>query len=198
MNYGSYVSLRRVLLLLLYTLTMSCSRRWYILLKICMAKPKWLPNKLHADLKSLKEDIKKFITTHCNFVLEVPTFTGDTGHIKPTDILSPYSTAPLLMETIADCDAIKECTWVLATECRSIFRDMHTCLWKMAREMGTFMLNDKDTFHSDKIPNSAPMAYIMKGKSLSTEDLCYLVNSCRDELQKRKIPLLCEIYYGQW
>ena len=52
----------------------------------------------------------------------------------------------------------------------------------MAREMGTSMLNDKDRFHSDKIPNLAPMAYIMKGKSLSTEDLCYLVNSCRDEL----------------
>ena len=68
----------------------------------------------------------------------------------------------------------------------------------MARELGTFILNDKDRFHSDKIPNLAPMAYTMKGKSLSTEDLHYLVDSCRDELQKRKIPLPCEIYDGQW
>ena len=75
---------------------------------------------------------------------------------------------------------------------------MRTYLQKMPREMGTFMLNDKDKFHSDKIPNLAPMAYIMKGKSLCTEDLHYLVNSCRDESQKRKIPLLCEVYDGQW
>ena len=87
-----------------------------------------VPTKLHPDLKMLKEDIKKFVTSHCNFVLEVPTFTGETGHIPPTDIQSPYSAAPLLIETIADCAAIKECTNVLATECRLIFRDTHTCL----------------------------------------------------------------------
>ena len=60
------------------------------------------------------------------------------------------------------------------------------------------MLIDKDYIHSEKIPNSAPMAYIMKGKSLPADDLCFIVNDCRKELHKCQIPILCEIYDGQW
>ena len=48
------------------------------------------------------------------------------------------------------------------------------------------MVNDKDHMHSDKIPNSAPMAYIMKGKSLPTDDLCFIVDDCCKELHTNK------------
>ena len=60
------------------------------------------------------------------------------------------------------------------------------------------MLNDKDQLHSDKIQNSLPMAYIMKGKSLPTNDLRFLVDKCQKDLDNQKIPILCEIYDGQW
>ena len=60
------------------------------------------------------------------------------------------------------------------------------------------MLNDKDQLHSDKIPNLLPMAYIMKGKSSPTNDLRSLVDECRKDLNNQKIPILCEIYDGQW
>ena len=38
----------------------------------------------------------------------------------------------------------------------------------------------------------------MKGKSLPIADLHYLVDTCRDEVKQRNIPLLCKIYDGQW
>ena len=60
------------------------------------------------------------------------------------------------------------------------------------------MLNDKDQLHSDKIPNSLPMAYIMKWKSLPTNDLRFLGDECWKDLDNLKIPILCEIYDGQW
>ena len=60
------------------------------------------------------------------------------------------------------------------------------------------MINDKDCMHSDKILNSAPMVYIMKGNSLPTDDLHFIVDNCHKELHKCNIPILCEIYDGQW
>ena len=42
------------------------------------------------------------------------------------------------------------------------------------------------------------MAYALKGKSMSTADLWHLINTCRNELLKRNIPILCEVYDGQW
>ena len=69
-----------------------------------------------------------------------------------------------------------------AAECTLIFKDMHTCLRKLADEIGTFMVNEKDRLHSDKIPNLLPMAYIMKRKSLPTNDLRFLVDECQKDL----------------
>ena len=57
---------------------------------------------------------------------------------------------------------------------------------KVSQRSGTFMLNDKDRMHSDKIPNSAPMAYIMKGSSLPTDDLQFIVDNCQKETSQKK------------
>ena len=61
-----------------------------------------------------------------------------------------------------------------------------------------FMNSDKDRLHTNNVPNSAPMAYALKGKSMSTMDLRHLINTCRNKLLTRKIPILCEVYDGQW
>ena len=61
-----------------------------------------------------------------------------------------------------------------------------------------FINSDKDWLHTSKVPNSAPMAYALKGKSMSTVDLCHLINTCRCELLKRNMPILCEVYDDQW
>ena len=60
------------------------------------------------------------------------------------------------------------------------------------------MNSDKDQLHTSNVPNSAPMAYALKGKSISTADLYHLINACRNKLLRRKIPILCEVYDGQW
>ena len=92
---------------------------------------------------------------------------------------------------------IQENISVLASECKLIFQDTYSCLRQQAKETGTFMLNNKDRMQCSTITNSAPLGY-MKGKSLPIADLHYLVDTCRDEVKRRNIPLLCEIYDGQW
>ena len=141
-----------------------------------------VPTQLHHEIHQIKHEIKQFTKTHCHFVLEVPTFNGEIGIIPPSTYPSPYSVPPLLKESTIDLVEIQENSCVIAAECKLIFKDMHTCLRKLANEVGTFMLNEKDPLHSDKIPNSLPMAYIMKGKSLPTNDLRFLVDECQKDL----------------
>ena len=40
-----------------------------------------LPTCMHHAIQYIKDDIKQFTKTHCHFVLEVPTFTGELGVI---------------------------------------------------------------------------------------------------------------------
>ena len=47
-------------------------------------------------------------------------------------------------------------------------------------------------------PYSYPIAYAMKGTSMSNSDLQYMVKKLRNTLLENKIPVLCEAYDGQW
>ena len=136
--------------------------------------------------------------THCRFVIEVPRFSGVIGQQTVSSLGSPYAVCPNVHLTSPNLEILHERLCVLVSECKLIFKETHSCLRELARELGTFMLNNKDHLHEEDIPNCAPMAYVMKGKCLPIDTLQYLVNTCRDELQRRNISILCEIYDGQW
>ena len=48
------------------------------------------------------------------------------------------------------------------------------------------------------MPYSYPIAYAMKGTSMSNSDLQYMVKKLQNTLIENKIPVLCEAYDGQW
>ena len=60
------------------------------------------------------------------------------------------------------------------------------------------MLTDKDRKQDKNVPYSYPVAYAMKGNSLSNNNLKHLVDQVRSKLLECKIPVLCEVYDGQW
>ena len=60
------------------------------------------------------------------------------------------------------------------------------------------MLSDHNRHHEEFVPYSLPLGYAMKGKHLSNKDLRFLVDHCRNKLCEKDIPVLCEVYDGQW
>ena len=64
--------------------------------------------------------------------------------------------------------------------------------------MLVFMLSDHNRHHEEFVPYSLPLGYAMKGKHLSNNELRFLVDECRRKLKERGIPILCEVYDGQW
>ena len=60
------------------------------------------------------------------------------------------------------------------------------------------MLTNKDRIQTEVTPYAFPIAYAMKGPSMSNEDLRHMVFIVHQELKKQSIPVLCEVYNGQW
>ena len=132
---------------------------------------KAIPTKLHPSIKSIREDIRLFTKSHCKFVLELPRFSGEIGPYTVSSLGSPYSICLNVHISTPGVDLLHEKMSVLLSECKLIFKETHSCLRQLARELGTFMLNNKDRLYEEDIPNCAPMAYVMKGKCLPIETL---------------------------
>ena len=60
------------------------------------------------------------------------------------------------------------------------------------------MLSGKDHIFDPKKVNTAPVAYALKGSSMANSDLKKLVNTTRNALKDRNIPVFTEVYDGQW
>ena len=78
------------------------------------------------------------------------------------------------------------------------FKQCHEVLHDPGKELLVFMLMDKDQKQSRNVPYSYPVAYALKGKSMTNKHLEYLIDKVRNELKTRNIPILCEAYDGQW
>ena len=161
-------------------------------------KPK-IPTKLHQDLKELCLCISSFTQTNCMLMCEVPTITGDHGNIYvDPNVSSPYCPNMQRNCNIPDLEHITEKNKSLQVECTSAFTACHEVLRTPARELLVFMLTNKDRKQHKQVPYSFPIAYAMKGPSMTNADLQFMVNLVCNKLEDKKIPVLREAYDGQW
>ena len=130
--------------------------------------------------------------------MEVPPFTESYGPLAKSSLGSPYSISPHFRTFEPSTSNVQEKCYILAAEAKLIFHEGHRCLQNAAKEVAVHMLKKKDWIHKMNVPNCAPMAYCLKGKSLKTDDLSYMTNICCDELKSRNIPILCEVYNRPW
>ena len=103
-------------------------------------------------------------------MIEVPVMFGTYASFTKSDLGSPYYVSPLVQLGKPKWAEIQENTKILASECKHIFQDTYSCLRQQAKEVGTFMINDKDRMQCANITNLASLGYIMKGKLLPTAD----------------------------
>ena len=160
-------------------------------------KPK-VPVKLHPEMKALKSHITKFISTHCSFVCEIPSYFGLETALRESSIISPYSFCSLREKQIINENTIKKECKIICVKSKPLFNDIHNTLCQEAQEVLVFMLSKHNCHHEQFIPYSLPLGYMMKGKNMSNNDLRYLVNRCRNTLKECNVPVLCKVYDRQW
>ena len=162
------------------------------------AKPN-VPTKLHPMVPQLKENIRKYIQTHTSFFLECPSLTGEEGNLlQDKTIPSAYAVTPNTVFHEIDHSDVDFKVAVITNESKRLFDGAHTVLRNQASEVLVFMATNKDRIQSDTVPYSLPVAYAMKGSSMTNDDLRFMISRLRSELRKRKIPIICEVFDGQW
>ena len=69
---------------------------------------------------------------------------------------------------------------------------------KKATEILMFLLSTSDREKSANGIEQTPIAYAMKGSSLSTNVMRNLIEKVLDECKERNVSILCECCDGQW
>ena len=161
-------------------------------------KPK-MPTKIHPSISDLRMRIASFTRSNSVLMCEVPTITGEYGNVYiDPNFSSPYSPNTQRQIPEINLEYITEQNKCLKIECTCSFTACHEVLHMPAKEIVVFMLTNKDRKQHKQVPYSYPIAYAMKGTSMSNSDLQYMVKKLRNTLIENKIPVLCEAYDGQW
>ena len=160
-------------------------------------KPK-VPVKLHPMTQTLRKMVNDYTDIHCTFLCEIPSFRGIEGVLRQSEFISPYSVCDIRDNPEVDCDDIEHQSESISFEGKPLFETIHNTLRQEAQEVLVFMISNHNCHHEEFIPYSLPLGYAMKGKHLNNSELRFLVNHCREKLLEKKIPVLCEVYDGQW
>ena len=175
---------------------------WNRLLKLCEEKygPEniRIPTRLHPDSKILRPQLKEFAETHSKLLCEVPSFRGELQIQIPSTFVSPYANAIPFQVFTPVLRRLQKMTTVSCEEASLLFNRIHDILRIPATEVLVFMLNDKDRVQLEDMPNSSPLAYAMKGKSINNADLRYLIERTQNKMCEEGISILAECYDGQW
>ena len=161
-------------------------------------KPK-MPTRIHPSIRDLRMRIASFTRSNSVLMCEVPTITGEYGNVYiDPNFSSPYSPNTQRQISEINLEYITKQNKFLKIECTGSFTACHEVLRTPAKEIVVFMLTNKDRKQHKQVPYSYPIAYAMKGASMSNSDLQYMVNKLRNTLLEKEIPVLCEAYDGQW
>ena len=161
-------------------------------------KPK-MQTRVHSDNRMLRLHISEFSKRNSVLLCEIPTVTGEIGNIYvDPSFSSPFSPNMPRPTNDIDLEFVLTQNKVLSSESTSVFTGCHEVLRIPGKELLVFMLTNKDRKQNKHVPYSYPIAYAMKGSSMTNADLQFMVRKLRNILLQNKIPILCEAYDGQW
>ena len=171
---------------------------WKLAMELYADEIPKIPTRLHLHLQEIKLMISKYTRTCCRLLCEVPTVTGDYGEVYIDPNFSSSFSPNNLREIIEpDIEDIQETSKFIAINSKAAFKACYEVLRTPAKELLVFMLTNKDRKQDKKVPYSYPIAYVMKGHSMSNNDLKFMVRKLRNILYTKNIPVLCEAYDGQ-
>ena len=134
--------------------------------------------KVHPDNLNLCLCINQFIQTNCVLLAEVPTITAVYGNVylDPhfSSLFSPNSERN---STDSNKEIVANMNKFIRIDAKSAFTSCHEVLHTPAKEFLVFMLTNKDRKQNKHIPYSYPVAYVLKGSSMSNCNLHFMVNN---------------------
>ena len=153
----------------------------------CLYEPEkpTVPTKLHPTVKDIKLSISRSKQENTKFLCEVPTVTGQYGNVTlAPNFASPYCPCPVRELINYTPKHVTDMNAKLSSLASTAFKQCHEVLREPGKELLVFMLMDKDRKQDKNIPYSYPVAYALKGSSMTSCQLQYLVDKLRNELKE--------------
>ena len=158
-----------------------------------------MQTKVHPNNLNLRLRINQFIQMNCVLLAEVPTITAVYGNVYlDPNFSSLFSPNCGRNSTNPKKELVTNMNKFISIDAKSAFTSCHEVLRTPVKELLVFMLTNKDRKQNKHVPYSYPVAYALKGSSMSNCDLHFMVNKLHNELKKRNINVLCEAYDVQW
>ena len=160
-----------------------------------------LQPKIPANTSEIKSFFRNKIATfkkeYCRQICEVPRLNGMESEIASTDKFSAYST-PILKDKVPQSVLLEDDFETLCYDVSSLLEEGFNHLRVEASEIIAFVATNPSRCKVTGIPPHLPIAYGLRGHSLSMETMRSMLNDILGELDKRNINVLCEVYDGQF
>ena len=158
------------------------------------------PTRVSAFAKNLKQSVADFVKNNTVLLGEFPSMTTRQMS-QPEDEISGMSAYIYPKRTgVADRNSrknVQDAIDVLFATKSWIQRTYHL-LRNVASEILVFMANDLDRSFNSELNNAHPLAYAMKGPSMSVEVLRNMMNHLIDECESNGIQIVATASDGQW
>ena len=156
------------------------------------------PSRLSPNIPKLKKNIQIFLDNHVSLIGEFPSLTvkpvlnNNVGNVCSTHINPPDRCI------VTTQDIFSEEIDLALHECRKWFVNAYHLCRSVASEVLVFMLNDLDRKYHTEHNNAHPIAYAMKGSSLTTEVFRNMVQGVINACESQNLTIRVIATDGQW
>ena len=151
-----------------------------------------------SDIKNkLFPILTSFAANNTRTVVEVPLMNDIVGIYKLDEKFTPYNILKTPQRS-ENTDYQTEDFIDICYEISELIEEGYNFLRVEASEILAFVATNSDRIIQPGIPPHLPIAYGMRGHSLSMKTMRNMVNDIRNELKKGNTSVLCEVYNGQF
>ena len=157
------------------------------------------PN-MPSNIKTMKAEfhplIEQFIDLNCSVICELPRITASINIRNPIGRFTAYTTPTLRLKDRRNI-LLEEEFELLASELSTVIEEGFSHLRVEASEILAFVATNPHRIQIKGIPPHLPIAYGLRGASMSTETMRSIICHILQECDERNIGILCEVYDGQ-
>ena len=156
-----------------------------------------VPNKGKVELRKELFPLLETYAQTCTTLCELPVSHGEMSVLQPTGKFSAYHYCqdPKRIDISIFLDNDFQETSVQIAD---LVEEGFNFLRVEAAEILAFVATDSDRILKPGIPPHIPVAYGLRGHSMSNDIVRNIRNDIRNELKLRNTAVLCEVYDGQF
>ena len=160
-----------------------------------------LTPKMPSNISTMKAEfhplIEQFIDLNCSVICELPRISATMNIRNPAGRFTAYTTPTLRLKHRSNI-LLEEEFELLASELSTVIEEGFNHLRVEASEILAFVATNPHRIQIKGIPPHLPIAYGLRGASMSTETMRSMISHILQECDDRNIGILCEVYDGQF